>query len=442
MRKHTTPDQRRRFHELHQQGLSYPQIAEQYGVSRECVRYWCRRQRDGGRCETSYNRKPRAILGRFEWRVRYYILRLRLQYPRWGPACIRYQLQQRPCLRGLTLPSRAQIGRYLHQWARFRRKRKRKSEGQRPNPPTRVHQRWQLDFKVSIPLRPEGAVDLHTVRDPVGEACVGAVVYLKEHPDTPTSRIPMEQARSTLRWCFDYWQTLPEEVQTDGESTLVGRPGDTFPSVFTLWLTGLGIQHLVIRPGKPTDNAEVERCHRTIHNYAIVGNEHHALAKLQSMLTDAVVDLACALPSRAPGCAGRAPIEAHPELLEPRRFFRSEQELALFDVQRVHVYLATFIWTRKVGDTGQISIGGPHEYYSVGRAYAHQDITVRFDSADRHFVFYLPSSAQDDPAQHHLQEIGRRPARGLEVEDLTGLALWPANLVPQQLPLPLVFQEG
>ena len=40
------------------------------------------------------------------------------------------------------------------------------------------------------------------------------------------------------------------------------------------------------------------------------------------------------------------------------------------------------------------------------------------------------------------QEIGRRPARNLEIEDLTGLIPWPADLVPQQLPLPLSFVEG
>ena len=77
MGRHTTPDQRRTFYELHQQGLSYPKIAEQYQVSRECVRDWCRRQRDGGSCETTYHRSPCGLLRRFDGRVRYRILYFR-----------------------------------------------------------------------------------------------------------------------------------------------------------------------------------------------------------------------------------------------------------------------------------------------------------------------------------------------------------------------------
>ena len=442
MRKHTTPDQRRTFYELHEQGLSYPEIAEQYEVSRECVRYWCRRQRDGGSCHSTYRKEPTGILSHFDWLVCYCILRLRLEHPRWGPGRIRYHLQKRLSLQDLALPSRAEIGRYLHQWPRFRRKPKKKTEDRRPDPPMDVHQRWQLDFKINIALEDGTAVDLHTVCDPVGEACIGAVVHVTESVNARTKRVPMEDARATLRRCFAEWNTLPDEVQTDGESTLAVRKGDAFPSTFTLWLTGLGIVHLVTRPGKATDNAEVERFHRTVNDYAIVGNEKHPVVELQSILDNAVMELAFDLPSYAEECAGRTPVETHPELLEPRRPFRAEHELALFDLRRVDAFLSTFTWTRKANKTGQICIGGQHEYYSVGRAYARQEVVVRFDPTDRHFVFYLPESEQDDQTQEEPQEIGRRPARNLDVEELTGLAAWPAGLVPQQLPLPLCFVEG
>ena len=186
----------------------------------------------------------------------------------------------------------------------------------------------------------------------------------------------------------------------------------------------------------------IERCHRTVNDYAIVGNEHHPVADLQSILDDAVVEMAIDLPSRAEGCAGRTPAEAHPELFESRRHFRAELELALFNLQCVDAFLSTFTWTRKANKTGQICIGGQRQRYSVGRAYAQQDVGVRFDPADRHFVFYWPKPEQVDQAQDALQEVGRRPARNLDVEDLTGLATWPDGLLPQQLPLPLCFVEG
>jgi transposase InsO family protein len=288
----------------------------------------------------------------------------------------------------LALPSVAQIGRYLHQWPRFHRKPKKKRPDGRPNPPTQVHQRHQLDFKINIALQNGICVDLHTVCDPVGEASLGAVLHVTEQVHTRTKRVSLEDARLTLRRSWDAWGTLPDEVQTDGEPTLVAQSGDNLPSIFTLWLVGLGVKHLVTRARTPTDNAEVERWHRTINEYAIIGNEKHPVAALQSILDEAVLELAFDLSSRAEGCAGRTPMEAHPELLEPKRPFRAEHELALFDLRRVDAFLSTFTWTRRVSKTGQISIGGQHEYYSVGRAYARQEVLVRFDPTDRHFVFY------------------------------------------------------
>jgi hypothetical protein len=101
-------------------------------------------------------------------------------------------------------------------------------------------------------------------------------------------------------------------------------------------------------------------------------------------------------------------------------------------LKRVDAYLATFTWQRKVGQTGQINVGG--QRYSVGRAYAGHQVLVRFDPNDRHFVFYQTNNPEE--------EIGRRPVVGLEVSDLTGLAEWPIGLGPQQLPLPLPIPEG
>lgn len=430
----TTPCQRRRFYERHLRGETYQQIAASTGVSQACVRYWCRRQRDGGDCRTIYRREPAGLLSRFHPLVRYCILRLRLKHPRWGPNRIREKLKKRRSLRGLPLPSEASIGRYLHQWPRFRRRPKEKPRRKRPQEPTQVHQRWQIDFKMGIALQNGTLVNLHTVRDPVGEACIGASVFPSGEVGQKAHKPTLEQVRGVLRTCFARWGTLPDEVQTDGEPALIGRPQDPFPSSFTLWLVGLGIDHLVIRPGKPTDNAEVERCHRTVNDYAIVGNEGADVTHLQHILDEAVDELAFQLPSRAKGCAGAPPVMAHPELLQPRRPFQPEHELALFDLQRVDAYLATFTWQRKVGKTGQITLGGRHQYYSVGRAYARRQVLVRFDPSDRHFVFF----DADDPEA----EIGRRPPRDLDVTDLTGLATWPAGLGPQQLPLPLPVLEG
>src|SRR5512145_3075081 len=284
MAKRTTPEQRRDFYQRHQRGESYPVIADSLGISLACVRYWCRRQRDGGGCRSNYQRKPSGLLSRFDPKVRYRILRLRLAHPRWGPNRIRAKLKKLPALQGLPLPSDAEIGRYLHQWPQFRRAPKAKSPRQRPRSPSQVHQRWQIDFKVEIALQNGLLVNLHTVRDPVCEACLGAFVFPAGRVGQKAQKVTAEQVRSVLRTCFARWGTLPDEVQTDGEPALVGQAQDTFPSHFTLWLKGFGIEHLQIRSGRPTDNAEVERCHRTLNEYAIVGNQDHAVASLQDIL--------------------------------------------------------------------------------------------------------------------------------------------------------------
>jgi transposase InsO family protein len=433
MKERTRTEQRRKFYERHLRGESYAGIAESEKVSKECVRYWCRRQRDGGSCRSRYFRVAPGYLVGFDPKVRYGILRLRLEHPGWGPNRIRMGMKKRPSLKGLRLPGESSIGRYLHQWDRFRRQPRTGASPQRVKRATRVHQRWQVDFKMGMRLKDGSLVNLCTIRDPVGAACLGAFVFSAGQQE-PGQRVSFEQLRSALRLCFARWNTLPEEIQTDNEAVFVGASWDAFPSRFTLWLLGLGIAHVRIRPGCPTDNAEVERCHRTIYEYAILGNEDAHLAELQVILDEAVEELSFNLPSQASGCRGLPPIQAHPELLQPRRPFKAQHELAWFDLQAVDAGLAKLIWQRKVGKTGQITLSGAHEYYSVGRAYAHQQVLVRFDPLDRHFVFSLP----EDPET----EIGRRPARNLEIADFTGIAAWPIGLGVQQLFLPLPLFQG
>jgi transposase InsO family protein len=125
---------------------------------------------------------------------------------------------------------------------------------------------------MEIGLKDGSMVNLCNIRDPVGEACIGAFVFPAGRKK-PGRRVTFAQVRAALRICFACWNTLPEEVQTDNEALFVGQTQDPFPSQFTLWLQGLGIAHLMSRSRRPTDNAEVEHCHRTINEYAIVGNE-------------------------------------------------------------------------------------------------------------------------------------------------------------------------
>jgi hypothetical protein len=271
-------------------------------------------------------------------------------------------------------------------------------------------------------LRNGQRVSLFTLRDPFGEATIGAFVLVTGE----RSRVKFAEARAVLRRCFDYWNTLPEEIQTDGESTLVSSHQNDFPSLFTLWLAGLDIHHRVIK--KVTHNAEVERCHRTMYEYAVVGNEDQLPDRLQQTLDQALYELNYELPSQAEGCHGQPPLSAHPELLEPPRPFQACREMIEFDLQRVDQFLAGFKWIHRVSRYGQVAIGPHRTRYTVSRNHAGQDVEIRFDPQDRHFVFSILGQPE--------QVIRRCPVKDLEVSDLAGCEVWPVGPGPQQLLLP------
>jgi transposase InsO family protein len=426
----TSERERERFGERHRAGEGYEAIAAAHGVSKECVRYWCRRQRDGLSCQSRWHRRKAGALVQFEPIVRYGILRLRLAHPRWGAGVIHVHLGKRPSLVGKRLPSVASIGRYLHQWPRFRRRRKKSpAPSSRPPAATQVHECWQIDFKDSIALHDGTRVNLHSVRDPVAAACITAQVTPAGRVGEPHKRVTITQLQTTLRRAFDRWQTLPQRIQTDGEPVFLGSAKDDFPSRFTLWLLGLGIKHQVTRPGRPTDNAEVERSHQLLCNYALYGQEHRDCAALQAYLDQALEELLWQIPSRSPRCQGVPPAHASPALFHLPQPWHASLEVEHFDLDRVDAYLATFTWQRRVGKTGQICIGGHHHYYAVGRAFAQQTISVRFDPTDRHFVFYLA----DDKAT----PICRLPARYLSVAELCA-----SSHLPNTQQLAFSFPQG
>jgi hypothetical protein len=294
---------------------------------------------------------------------------------------------------------------------------------------THTHQRWQLDFKVKIHLQGGETVQLHTVTDPFSGAHIGAYLY---HSGPNTNRVPLSDVQATLRACFTEWGTLPEELQTDGEPILAATPGE-LPTAFTLWLAGLGVVHRTITPGRPTENGSVERGHRTLDAYSLHGQLQRSPADLQAYLHQCRAELNSLYPSRAKGCGGQPPLTAHPELRVPLRAYRPECEALRFDLHQADALLASHPLERKVSKTGQITLGGAHEYYLVGRQWARQIVQVRFDPATRHFIAYLPDEAGPG------QEIQRWPARNVDAQQL----LWPGDPppihCPQQLGLPLVW---
>jgi len=404
-------------------GASLRQIAQQVGLSWSWARKWWRRYRKAGKAGlTSGPPTSRGPLSRFAPRVRYVALRLRREHPGWGPGVVLEAMRDRPSLGGYALPSAPSLWRYYQRFGGriLRPKVRRRVPGQpKPSAPQEVHQRWQLDLQQKIPTHPQRITVLN-IRDEVGRATVGSFV----HPAGAGGRLSLEEIRTDLRQTFPRWG-FPDALQTDHDTVVVGHPHQLFPSPFTLWLVGLGIEHHLITPGRPRENGTVERFHRTWDGLVLSPDVQGTPSFWQARSTKMVTWANERLPSRAKGCHGQPPLKAHPELRHPRRSYHPSRELALFDLKRVDAYLSQWTWPRLVGKTGQVYLSD--RAYAVGRAYRGQTIEVTYDPHDRHFVFRT--------LEGHL--LRRTPAKGLTVEALTGLEHHPQALPPQQLELPL-----
>jgi len=132
MARQTSEEQRVEFYRRHLHGGTYAEIADSYGVSLECVRYWCRKQGKGEGVQSQWHIPQRGALSQFDEWVRKKVLELRERHPRWGPVSLRLQLEKEPELKGKRLPSPASIGRLLHEFPENRRRPK-KNDPNQPN---------------------------------------------------------------------------------------------------------------------------------------------------------------------------------------------------------------------------------------------------------------------------------------------------------------------
>jgi transposase InsO family protein len=412
-------------------GRSLSAIAAELGCSLETARKWWRVARDHGRAafqQARRGRAPTGVLSRFSPLLINRALSLKREHPTWGPDRVQAELLSDPLLGGLRLPSRARLAVLFKtacpELVAPRRPRPRPASA--PPRPIAVHECWQLDFQEAIPLAQDHRASICSIRDPVG-----AVILSSRAFDVTSGargrRLSWQEVRDVLRSAFAEWQTLPDSLQTDNEVCLGGQPSDPLASLLTLWLVGLGVAHHFIRPSTPTDQAQIERTHRTLDGFVGLPDPQLDLAGLQQRLDTEREMHNRWFPSRASDCAGRPPLVAHPELLRPRRPYCLEQERGLFDEQRVYDYLAGIPLERRVSSTGQIQLGG--RSHSVGRVAAGQVVRVVCDAASREWVVCLAEGV----------EMKRLAIHGLDVTTLTGIAdVSTDDLPPLQLTLPLV----
>jgi hypothetical protein len=280
-----------------------------------------------------------------------------------------------------------------------------------------VHGVWQLDFKESVEISGVGPTTIAQARDSVGRATVMHRVHPAEQADQRIVKLTTEQVQADCRIAFTQWG-LPDAIQTDHASIFVDDDATPFPTRLVLWWIGLDIRHQLIPRHTPERNGSVERSHRTLDERTLTAQAFRDATHLQTQVDADWLELNTQCPSRAHGCEGQPPVRAHPELLVPRRLYCSDQELTLFDLRRVDTYLTQDTWVRTVNSHGQLSLGG--QRYGLGRAWAGQKVSIRFEPIPHQFVF---TALQVDPAPNRAKlPPVLRPAQGLSGSlDLSGI---------------------
>lgn len=407
-------------------GQTLVEVAAEVGCSLACARKWWRVSRDrglAGLATVRRGRRPSGMLSHFVPEVAAVALAYKQAHRRWGAGRVLVEMKGDPRLSELALPQRSRLAAFFKEGCPECVAGRKARPQPQPRAPqvTGVHEMWQLDSQEGIQLHDGDIATICNIRDPMGAAMIASQTFSVK-TELHWRKLAWGEVRWVLRQAFSEWHTLPDGVQTDNELALAGSPNDPYPGQLTLWLVGLGIKHRFIRPGCPTDQPHIERNHRTLDDFtfddqALADRPHlqQALDRERRLYNEQ-------FPTRASDCAGRPPLLAHPELLHPRRYYQPDLELALFDLQRVYDYLASYTFKRTVNASGQVSLG--RRMYSLGQKLVRnqqlKSVLVRFDPAQKVWVFLTETEA----------ELARRPLKGLDVSTLTGLD--PASLRPSQ----------
>lgn len=399
-------------------GVSLRQIAQELLCSTETTRKWWRNQRDG-HIPGARGRPMRRALSTYPVAIIDKAIELKKAHPHWGPISIKLEIDRDESFSGQRLPSNARLS-VLFQQVCAENVQPRNQRFTRPKPVwvKGPHQRWQIDTKEQVQVGSE-IVSMLELRDLHTGLMIGSQAFITT-TEKRWRRLSLVENQQALRQAFQTWG-LPLEVQTDHDGVYINPNDHQFPSIFTLWLAGLGVTHVTSRPYRPTDQGSIERNHRTLGDFAWKDQVFDQIGDLQQALDQHQQRYNHAYPSKAAHCQGRPPLVAFPESGSTGRPYHLANEWNFFDLNRVDAYLAQFIWTRTVTKNGLVYLG--NHRYGLGRSHHGQKVSIRFLPASRAFRFESADGTG-------LKEL---PAIELAKEDILGF-------LPADLALPVGFQ--
>lgn len=181
--------------------------------------------------------------------------------------------------------------------------------------------------------------------------------------------MPAQDIQKELITTFEKWGR-PKRIRIDNGQPLAD-PQRKCLSALTLWLTALDMEVILNRPGRPTDNASVERMQQTSKNWATI-SACKDQKQLQKHLDKARSIQRSTYKVRR--LNNKTRVAYYPEILSNPRSYKKEN----FEPQKAYDTLAKWSFARKASKTGQFSLY-QHIYYA-GVAYAGQDLHIKLDT--------------------------------------------------------------
>lgn len=375
MKRYTDYADQQTILRLRGEALTYTAIVEETGWSYETVRKVCR----AGKPQSVrvLGRPAKGLLSSFDPRVRFACLKIKLRHRRWGAEIVRAELEKREWAKEVNLPCASQIGAYFSQFkgrlVKVRRHLQLPHSEPVTSPPPQAHSCWQIDVQEKVDLPGYGLVNVLDIVDTYTGIKIGAFLFPARQKDR-FCKVSLEQYRQALRGSFERWG-LPDRIRTDRERILVPEGDYPYPSVFTLWLTGLGIEHELIH--RVIENGCVERSHRTRFD-RLDGYRAFTLSAWQEIAQYETWRMNVVLPSRSRHCHRKPPLLVYPQAAQPRRCYRIADERTVFELERVKAYLTHGKWLRHTSSKGQFSFHG--QKYNLGVRFRSQWVQVTYPS--------------------------------------------------------------
>src|SRR6185503_20055837 len=249
-------DQKTQFiSEYLRHSLSFTELCQRYHISRKTGYKWINRYNaEGPTGLLDRSRRPHSSPEQTSEALRLAIIDARRPHPSWGAKKLLKLLQRKDPLS--PWPSRWTICEILKREGLVRKKTRRRKVCH-PGKPTSIvtapNELWYVDFKGQFKTRDGRYCYPLTVTDSYSRYLLGCQGLLS----TETLG-----AKETFEGLFKKYG-LPKAIRSDNgtpfASTALGRL-----SQLSVWWIRLGIRRELIEPGKPQQNGQHERMHRTL----------------------------------------------------------------------------------------------------------------------------------------------------------------------------------